>query len=163
MIKIETTVEHSNKLNMMACITDEETVDTLKLKPGGRYIGKIGDVEWRFGLLNYGDGKLYIMMSKSRLNDINAEEGDEITIEALEDKSEYGADMPEEFQVLLDQDEDFSRRFHAQTKGFQRTIIIYISRFKTESKRLEHAMRLMRNILAFPTDKVNMGQAMRQK
>lgn len=160
---IETTVEHSNKLNMMACIIEKETAQMLKLKPGGRYIGTIGEAEWRFGLLNYGGGRLYIMMSKARLDDINAEEGDKLTIEASEDTSEYGADIPEVFQVLLDQEEDFSRRFHAQTKGFQRTIILYISRFKTESKRLEHAMRLMRNIMAFPTDKVNMGQVMRQK
>lgn len=144
----------------------KEEVEKHQLEPGQRYIGKIGEnVEWNLGLLTLGEGKLYIMFSEARKKKAGLPDKDTDSIELtlIPDTSKYDAPMPEEFQAILDMEPDFDRRFHAQTPGFQRTILNYIAGFKSEAKRLEHGMRLMRNIMAFPTDKFNIGTVMRQK
>jgi hypothetical protein len=141
------------------------------LEPGQRYVATIEsegnsvNISWGCGMLTLGEGRLYIMFSEARrkaagLPDVT---GTEFKLLLKPDTSKYGVPMPEEFQAMLDMDSEFDRKFHAQTPGFQRTVLHFVGGFKSEAKRLEHGTRLMRNILDYPGEKVNIGAIMRKK
>jgi len=163
MITIESNVQFNSHLRMKILVISSEDVQQHGLQPGDRFHAEANGEKWRCGLVSYGDGSLYIMLNKNRAANAGIEKDSIITLSLEEDNSEYGMEMPEELRALLEDDSEFDKRFHAQTKGFQRTFIYYVANYKSEEKRLEHATRMMRNIMSFPTDKVKIGPVVNGK
>ena len=104
-----------------------------------------GEKKWHAGLMPYPSG-YYILMSQKRVSDLGLNRGDKVVLKLEKDQSEYGMDMPEELQVLLDQDEQGSRYFHDPTPGKQRNLIYIVNQVKNPESRLTKALAIIAHL-----------------
>lgn len=114
-----------------------------------------GIMEFQCGLMPLGEGAGYIYLNKKRIKELGIDESSVIKIRLREDNSEYGMDMCEELQIILAQDEEVNYKFHKLTKGKQRTLIHYISNFKTSDKRIEKALTMAQHLVNMPDGKLD--------
>jgi uncharacterized protein YdeI (YjbR/CyaY-like superfamily) len=54
--------------------------------------------------------------------------------------------MPEELQVLLDQDDMGNELFHALTKGKQRSLVYLVSKVKNSNSRLNKSLAIIEHL-----------------
>ena len=101
---------------------------------------------WQCGVVALGNGLGYITVKTAILKKNKLKIGDKVEVFLKPDESEYGMEVPEELQVLLDQDEEGNRRFHLLSKGKQRYIIYYILQVKSSQLRIDKAIRIIRNL-----------------
>ncbi|MEP0366109.1 MAG: YdeI/OmpD-associated family protein [Cyclobacteriaceae bacterium] len=104
-----------------------------------------GVKKWHAGLMPYASG-YYILMSQKRVSDLGLKRGDKVVLKLEKDESEYGMHMPEELQVLLDQDEQGSRYFHDLTPGKQRNLIYIVNQVKNPESRLSKALAIVTHL-----------------
>ena len=97
------------------------------------------DIKFRGGLMGSNEG-WYILLNQKIVNQLNLEIGDKLSIVMEKDHSEYGMDMPEELQVLLDQDDEGRKYFEALTPGKQRNLIYLVNKVKSPDARLNKAL-----------------------
>jgi hypothetical protein len=88
----------------------------------------------------------YIMISKEKMKVLNLEINDEISIEILPDKSEFGMEMCQELQEVLFSDPDGNSLFEKLTSGKKRSIIYLISKVKNTELRIEKSFILLRHL-----------------
>lgn len=113
-------------------------------------------VNWRGGSMVLGEGRSYISISKSRMKELDVVLDDEITIELKKDNSEFGMDVPPEFQEVLAQDNVAKARFSDLTMGTQRATIYLVNKLKTSEKRIEKSIFLLENLKKAPKNNVTM-------
>jgi hypothetical protein len=94
-------------------------------------------------LLPDGNGSFFIMLSKQRMKDFKLTPGSEAEVIIDEDTSKYGMPLPEEMEILLEQDEEGSRLFHQLTPGKQRSILYMVGKIKSSQKRIDKAIAIM--------------------
>src|SRR5687767_18280 len=70
----------------------------------------------------------YIIVNKTKRDNLGILAGDMVSVELTRDDSKYGLPMPEEFREVLDQDPEGDRLFHALTEGKQRSLLYLISK-----------------------------------
>ena len=102
------------------------------------------------------------MVNKTNAKKLAIRDGDTLNFELDEDSSEYGMPMPEELQVLLDQDEYGKQRFDELTKGKQRNIIYFVSQAKSSQVRIDRAIQLIEKLKLLPAGKVDIGALFRK-
>lgn len=107
-------------------------------------------VTWQAGTVSLGNNTAYITFSKARMKAIGVGLGDEVTVYLEKNRSEYGFDVPEEFEEVLRQDPTASARFHALPKGARRGIIYLIIQIKSSEKRIEKSLFFMENLKRAP-------------
>ncbi len=105
-----------------------------------------GEHEYQCGLLPVGDGNTGIMINKTIRTKLSIGEGSRLLVRLRKDESEYGLEMPEELQELMNQDDEGSRLFHALTKGKQRTLIYVVSSVKSSERRIERALTVVAHL-----------------
>ena len=88
----------------------------------------------------------FVLVNKSNRDNANIEEGQKIEVALEKDHSEYGHEMPEELQVLLDQDEKGSTHFFALTKGKQRALIYLVGKVKNSNSRLNKSLAIVEHL-----------------
>jgi hypothetical protein len=88
----------------------------------------------------------YILLNKPNREKLKIAEGDKITMTLEKDHSEFGHEMPEEMQVLLDQDEVGSKYFYALTKGKQRGLIYIVTKVKNPNSRLNKSLAIIEHL-----------------
>lgn len=113
-------------------------------------------VRWKAGTVSLGNNSAYVTLSKKRMKELNVLFGDEITVTLEKDTSEFGFDVPEEFEELLRQDDEGNRRFRSLTMGKQRAIIYIVLQLKSSQKRIEKSIFLIENLKRAPEGKETM-------
>jgi len=103
--------------------------------------------------LSLGEGKAYINLNKKLLKEMEAKEGDEISVSLKKDESEYGMTMSVELKELLKQDKEAKKRYETLVPGKQRYLIYYVQQVKSKDLRLERAMRVIENLKKLPKGK----------
>lgn len=88
----------------------------------------------------------FILANKEIKNTLHLEEGDSVHVSIVEDNSEFGHHMPEEFQVLLDQDREGADFFYQLTKGKQRSLVYLVSTVKNSDSRLKKALAILSHL-----------------
>lgn len=88
----------------------------------------------------------FILANKEIKNELHLEEGDSVQVTIVEDKSEYGHHMPEEFQVLLDQDQQGADYFYQLTKGKQRSLVYLVSKVKNSDSKLKKVLAIISHL-----------------
>ena len=88
----------------------------------------------------------FILLNKPNREKLKIAEGDKITMTLEKDLSEYGHEMPEELQVLLDQDEVGSGYFYELTKGKQRSLIYIVTKVKNTNSRLNKSLAIIEHL-----------------
>lgn len=113
----------------------------------GRLVCKVNNsIEFQCGLMSLSKGDAYITINKARMNKLKVQTGSEVHVSLKKDESEYGMDICEELQELLDQDTEGKARFDALSPGMQRYIIFYVAQVKSSQKRIERAVLLIGNL-----------------
>tara|TARA_R110002051_G_scaffold311039_1_gene384606 strand:- start:758 stop:1120 length:363 start_codon:yes stop_codon:yes gene_type:complete len=62
------------------------------------------------------------------------------------DHSEYGHEMPEELQVLMDQDEEGAHFFKKLTPGKQRMMVYTVTKVKSPESRMKKALAIIHHL-----------------
>lgn len=69
--------------------------------------------------------------------------GQEIEVKVRPDESKYGAPLPEEFDELLQQDEEGATHFENLTPGKKRSLLYLVSKLKSADKRIEKSVVIL--------------------
>ncbi len=86
-------------------------------------------VELRSGLMPQGD-YWYLICNNRIQKKLGIKVGDKVTIAIEKDDSKYGMDIPEELEVMLDQDQEAGKIFESLTPGKQRSLIYLVNKLK---------------------------------
>lgn len=88
----------------------------------------------------------FILINKSMQERLKISEGEKLKVQIEKDHSEFGHEMPEELQVLLDQDELGNQYFYALTKGKQRSLVYLVSKVKNSNSRLNKSLAIIEHL-----------------
>lgn len=91
-------------------------------------------------------GGWFVLLNKKICDELGVMVGDRLHIQLEKDTSPYGMPMPEELQVLLDQDEVGSTYFHRLTPGKQRSLMYIVSKVKSMDSRLNKALAIVHHL-----------------
>ena len=155
-------IEHLDKLRMSYISVSDEILEQFmeegdKLLYNQRFNITVNDeVKWQGGTVSLGNNSAYITFSKDRMKKIDVGLGDTVTVHLEKNRSEYGFDVPEEFDEVLQQDPLANERFIALTKGTRRAIIYLVIQVKSSQKRIEKSIFLLENLKRAPKEKVTM-------
>jgi hypothetical protein len=88
----------------------------------------------------------FILVNQQLRSRLGISEGDKVSVILEKDRSEYGHEMPEELQVLMDQDEEGYGFFQALTKGKQRALIYLVNKVKNPTSRLNKSLAIISHL-----------------
>lgn len=88
----------------------------------------------------------YILINKALKDKMGISEGDAVQVRLEKDTTEYGHEMAEELQTLLDQDEEGNLFFQSLTKGKQRSLIYIVNQVKNPQSRLNKALAIVHHL-----------------
>jgi Domain of unknown function (DUF1905)/Bacteriocin-protection, YdeI or OmpD-Associated len=97
-------------------------------------------------LMPDGKGHFFINLNKQIRTRLKLREGDEVRVQLDKDTSEYGLPIPEEFEELLQQDEEGGAFFHALTPGKQRTLLYLIAKPKSADLRIRNGLGVLEHL-----------------
>ncbi|MGB0176420.1 MAG: YdeI/OmpD-associated family protein, partial [Owenweeksia sp.] len=72
--------------------------------------------------------------------------GDETRVVLKADTSKYGMPMPEEFEEVLNQDEEGRQLFEELKPGLQRSFLYYIGSAKTIDTRIKRSFQMVERL-----------------
>lgn len=114
------------------------------LKGDKRVICTVNEkIRFHAALLSDGLGGYFILLNKQRSKKMGIRTGDPVVIELEKDDSRYGIEMPEEFEELLNQDEDGAKVFESLTPGKQRNLIHIVGKVKSTDIRIRKAINIL--------------------
>jgi len=111
-----------------------------------RVICKINNAEPYPAAIMKGKEYYFILVNQQLRNRLGISEGDKVSVTLEKDRSEYGHEMPEELQVLLDQDGEGNAFFQALTKGKQRALIYLVNKVKNPNSRLNKSLAIISHL-----------------
>ena len=118
-------------------IPDNIFIEMIKIAPNKRIICTLNnDINFHCGMLPKKDYH-YIMLSKDKIKTLNLDINNQFWVDIVADKSEFGANLSEEFQEVLESDPDGKMLFNKLTSGKQRSIIYLISKTKSSQLKIE--------------------------
>jgi hypothetical protein len=88
----------------------------------------------------------FIFVSGRLLKEQRLAEGQQIELSLEKDTSEYGMDMPEELQVMLEQDTVAYDYFNNLTPGKQRALIHLVAKVKNTDSRINKALAICHHL-----------------
>ncbi len=89
-----------------------------------------------------GQGGRYIMTGKDVLQKLGCGIGHMLDIRIEVDPDPDAVDLPEELEVVLEQDEEFAKYFFGITKGRQRSYAYFVTTAKTMDTRIKRSLEL---------------------
>ena len=113
-------------------------------------------IKWQAGSVSLGNETAYITVSIERMKQLKVDLLDDVKVELERDYSEYGFDVPLEFNEVLLQDSLAKERFENLTLGKRRAIIYLVVQLKTSDKKIEKTMWLLENLKRAPIGKETM-------
>lgn len=88
----------------------------------------------------------YLLLNKVTVKKLRLHPGSNVHVSVEKDTSEYGMPMPEEMQVVMDQDDTARGFFDQLTPGKQRNLIYVVSKIKNPDKRINKALAIMEHL-----------------
>lgn len=139
----ETVLMHHEPSNSFYFTVPEEVGKAMSDKHSLRVICSAKGVEFPRALLRNRAGAYRLTGSKALKRKLKLEIGESFEMVMRKDSSKYGMPMPEELDVLLEQDEMGKKAFEALTPGKRRNIIYYVSSAKTEQTRIDRSIYML--------------------
>ena len=131
----------SNVYNRHVKVPEGVTKDWFEKSEAKRILCTINHNEtYSCALMPYGNGQSFINVNRNLCKKLGIEIGSELDIQIIKDEGKYGIPIPEEMEVLLEQDEEGSKLFHALTPGKQRSLLHVIGIPKSTDIRLRKAI-----------------------
>ncbi len=97
-------------------------------------------LELSLALNPMGDGSYYIMLARRYVKRLGLQEGDLVQFEIREDPHPLGVPMPEELEVLLEQDAFVRQAFDNLTDGRKRSLIHAMNRIKDLDRKVDFCL-----------------------
>lgn len=88
----------------------------------------------------------YVLVNQELRKKLKLDEERTFTVNIERDQSEFGHDVPDEFQVLLDQDEAGNDYFRALTPGKQRSLIFIVTTVKNSESRMRKSLAILHHL-----------------
>lgn len=88
----------------------------------------------------------YVLVNQELRKKLNLDEERVFPVKIDRDQSEFGHDVPDEFQVLLDQDEAGNDYFRALTPGKQRSLIYIVTTVKNSESRMRKSLAILHHL-----------------
>ena len=107
-----------------------------------------GSTTFQAALMPNRNGYHFININKETRDKLKLRIGSEVQVELKKDESKYGLPLPEEMEVLLQQDPEGDQLFHALTPGKQRTLLYLIGKPKRSETRLKKAVVIIEHLKA---------------
>jgi hypothetical protein len=100
---------------------------------------------WHMALMKAKD-YWYVLINQEIRKNFRLEMGDLLSISLEKDNSEFGHELPEEFQVLMDQDQEGNAYFRALTPGKQRGLVYIVTKVKNPESRMKKSLAIMHHL-----------------
>lgn len=114
-----------------------------------RVVCRLNDqVEFQCALMPRGDGSWFINLNKKIRDTLGLKLGESVQVSLSKDESTYGLPMPEEFEAVLQSDEEGNQLFHALTPGKQRTMLYFVGNHKKSDTRIARALLVVEHLKA---------------
>jgi len=91
----------------------------------------------------------YLVINSEIRKKLKLVEEELVEVKIVLETSKYGVPMPEEFELMLEQDEEGNRHFHNLTPGKQRSLIFLVSKLKNEDARIRKALGVVEHLNEF--------------
>lgn len=88
----------------------------------------------------------YVLVNHELRTRFNLDEKNPFTVKIDRDHSEYVHEMPEELQVLMDQDEEGANYFKSLTPGKQRMMVYTVTKVKSPESRMKKALAIIHHL-----------------
>lgn len=88
----------------------------------------------------------YVLVNQDLRKRLNLENEKSFPVKIERDHSEFGHDVPEELQVLLDQDEEGNGYFRQLTPGKQRSLIYIVATVKNPESRIRKSLAIIHHL-----------------
>ncbi len=129
-------------LNMHYIQVPVAVVQDLVGKGVKRVLGELNGVPFRLALISDGEGGRRIMVGTPLRKAAKTFEGGQVVVSMWPDPDPDRIDLPEEFQIVLEQDEEAAEKFYAMTPGRQRSLAYYAASAKQVDTRIKRAIEL---------------------
>ena len=93
-------------------------------------------------LMPYSDG-YFILINQNLVNKLNLSINQEVSLTLEKDTSEHGHEVPETFQMLLEQDKEGSGFFEQLTPGKKRSLIYLVGKVKNINSQLNKGLAIL--------------------
>ncbi len=111
-----------------------------------RVLFSVNGSEKRAGGIMKSSEYFYLLLNKEFVKKNHFNQGMQVQVDIEKDTSEYGMPMPEELQVVMDQDDLGRKYFDELTPGKQRNLIYIVSKIKNPDKRINKALAIMEHL-----------------
>jgi hypothetical protein len=88
----------------------------------------------------------YVLVNQDLRKKLELDESNAFPVRMERDHSEFGHEVPEELQVLLDQDEEGNTFFRSLTPGKQRSLIYLVTTVKNPESRMKKSMAIIHHL-----------------
>ena len=97
-------------------------------------------------LMHDGSGGWVIYLPKRLMKKWQFHHKQPVVVQMRPDASEYGMPIPPEFEEMLHQDPEGSKKFHALSKGKQRSLIYFVSQVKSSEIRIRRSFVVLEHL-----------------
>ena len=102
-------------------------------------------LDMQCALMSYTDG-YYILINKARVKQLGLSVNDEVQLSLQKDHSEYGHEVAESFEMLLEQDEEGRTYFEKLTPGKKRSLIYLVGKVKNIDSQLNKGLAILEHL-----------------
>ncbi len=88
----------------------------------------------------------YVLVNQELRKKLDLDEKRTFSVKIERDHSEFGHDVPDEFQILLDQEEEGNSHFRALTPGKQRSLIFIVTTVKNSESRMRKSLAIIHHL-----------------
>jgi hypothetical protein len=88
----------------------------------------------------------YVLVNQELRKKLELDEEMPFSVRIERDHSEFGHEVPEELQVLLDQDEEGNEYFRKLTPGKQRSLIYLVTTVKNSESRMRKSLAILHHL-----------------
>lgn len=88
----------------------------------------------------------YVLVNQELRKKLELDETNTFPVKIARDHSEFGHQVPEELQVLLDQDEEGNDYFRRLTPGKQRSLIYIVTTVKNPESRMKKSLAIIHHL-----------------
>lgn len=106
-----------------------------------------GSQGFQTGIMPDGAEVFFIKINQQIRKSHKIESGDLVDVMLVADESEYGFDLPPEFEELMLQDPIGSKYFHQLTPGKKRNLIYLVDKIKNPDKRIQKSIIIFEHLI----------------
>lgn len=126
-------------------VVAEDVAKQFIIAENKRVICTINQVSWHAALLKSAE-YFYILVNSENRKKLGLKEGDQILVSLEKDLFEYGFVVPEELDVLLEQDEEANRYFMSLTVGKRRSLVYLVQTVNNSNSRLKKSLAIAHHL-----------------